>query len=616
MRFFWGLFLVTSLLLANGFTYSPFIDKQIELTLKLSSDISDEEVEEILAKKEQLFLQKLEEVLANKSKYLHLNDPYAKKINRLQKIIAINKRRGNEYAVIRDEVLIKSYQVLQSQNRMLKEILRALDMKSFEDFSSYVNELFVKNQREINQINSVDYKPYLLITPSATVIKAMQNRIREYYAILEINADLLKTIVENERKMYRLNKYYRYGLIKAVLYINNTSIAKTFAPFLDQFHLSIVKLTLMVSVILLLLLFKRLFFILFQKIFTNLKFKNYVIKKIIKEIEKPIAILTYTIALNILFYIYNDFARTPFFSTVFDMIYVIVIMWSIYKVLNVIAVAKIASLTKRSTHLKSELINISIKIINFTLLLITILILMHLAGADLTTILSGLGIGGFAIALAAKDSLANFFGTLSILMSDTFSQGDWIVVDNVEGVVVEIGLRVTTIRTFDNALISIPNSKLANEAIKNWNKRKVGRRIKFIISLKYDSNPKALQKAMDAMKEFIASHPGVAKEEHSPKVLTYHDSAKLVSQNDALGIKNFQLVAIDKLAESSIDIMIYCFSASTAWAEWAKVKDEIIFGVMEIIKEHNLEFAYPSLSLYHEREVKVALESQAILAKA
>ena len=606
------LLLLPLMLQAKSVYYGSFIDQQIKLTLKLNDpNLDEKEIEKILDQKEQMFDDALEEVLANKAKYLSNSDPYASRIYKLQKIIAINKRRGNENAVIRDEVLVKSYKILQSQHKMFREILQALDLPTFAEFDTFVNKAFVENQQEIGKLTQKDYKKYLAVEGDSAVIKDMKRRIREYYAILEINADLLKTIATNERKMYRLNKYYKYGLIRPVLYINHTALSKSLEPLLTKANLSVVKVLLILFVMIMMYLLSILSLKLFSKLFEKLNIRSRVINSIVAELKLPIKTIAFVLGVNLIFYIYNDFSRTVIFSSLFDMFYTVFVMWMIYKVLNIIAAAKIASIAHKETSVKSELINISIKIANFVLLLITALIILHEAGVNLTAILSGLGIGGFAIALAAKDSLANFFGTLSILMSDTFSQGDWIVVDNIEGVVVEIGLRVTTIRTFDNALISVPNFKLANEAIKNWNKRKVGRRIKFTISVRYDSDRESLQKTMEDIKEFIASHEGIAKESSAVSFKSFLDSAKLVSRNDALGIKNFQLVTIDKLADSGIDIMIYCFTTTTDWAEWAKVKDEVIFGAMKIVEANGLDFAFPSLSLYPEDTVKVDLLSQA-----
>jgi MscS family membrane protein len=93
-------------------------------------------------------------------------------------------------------------------------------------------------------------------------------------------------------------------------------------------------------------------------------------------------------------------------------------------------------------------------------------------------ILSTLGIGGLAFAMAAKDSLSNFFGGLNIMVDHIFKMGDWIKVGDVEGTVVEIGLRSTTVRTFDNALVTMPNAMVSTASVLNWNRRSVGRRIK------------------------------------------------------------------------------------------------------------------------------------------
>jgi len=598
-------------LFAKEISYAPFIDEQIKLNLMLEKDTIDEDkIDSIIEEKERLFTLKVEELLANKNKYLKMADPYGAKIYKLKKIIEINKRRRNNYAVLRDEVLLRSYEILQSQNEMIREILVAMDRKTFSEFSDYVNQLFVRNQKQISKINDVDFHKYLKLDDNSSIVKDLKNRIRENDAIIEINADVLKKIIDSQRKMYRLNKYYKYGLIKPVLYVNQTTFAKSIEPFLEKFNLSTEKLFLIIFVIFVIYIIKNLFLQFFKQFFENLEFKSQTVKTIIESITKPIELLTLIIGLNIIFYIYNDFSRIAFFSALFDIMYVCIIMWTLYKLINVIATVKISALAEKSNFLKHDLINISIKIVNFALVILTALLVLHYMGVNLTAILSGLGIGGFAVALAAKDSIANFFGTLSILVSNTFSQGDWIVVDKAEGVVVEIGLRVTTIRTFDNALISIPNSKLANEAIKNWNRREIGRRIKFRISVEYTSNKESLRKAINEIRELIANNEKIAKSSSKINIRNKFETAKIVSKNDALGIKNLQLVVLDELGESGIYILVNCFTIATAWLDWAKVKEEILFEVMEILEKYELEYAYPALALHHENELQITLDNQ------
>jgi MscS family membrane protein len=323
-------------------------------------------------------------------------------------------------------------------------------------------------------------------------------------------------------------------------------------------------------------------------------------KRLVYKIRKPLENLLILANINLVLYIYNDFSSMKVLTPLFNILYILIVMWSIYRVLNTIADYKIKSIAKNHTTLKSELVNISIKIINFILLILTILFVLSFMGINLTAILSGLGIGGLAIALAAKDSLANFFGTLSILLSDTFSQGDLINVGDIKGTVVEIGLRVTTIRTFDNALISAPNSTLANGIIKNLTKRKIGRRIKMKISLRHDSKKESIKKAVKEIEEMLKSHENIAKRENVENIMVNKAQAKIVSKEDLLGIKYLILVSLDEFGKDSIDILVYCFTKSVDWESWLNTKSDVMEKIMDILEKNNLEFAYPSLAVYQK----------------
>jgi MscS family membrane protein len=287
-------------------------------------------------------------------------------------------------------------------------------------------------------------------------------------------------------------------------------------------------------------------------------------------------------------HIYNNFYSVEILTKFFNIIYSLLFTLILYRILNTIASIRIHDMDQSDKKIKSEMVNVGIKVINFLIMIMGILLVMHFAGANLTTVLSGLGIGGFAIAFAARESLANFLGTISILMSDTFSQGDWIVVNGKQGTVVEIGLRVTTLRTFDNALIAIPNGTIANHDVKNWSKRTIGRRIKMSLGIKYDSKPENIRCAISEIREMLKTQQNK------------HKSTKLVSQEDSLGVKRTLLVYLDELSDSSINILVYCFTKTTDWSQWLETKEDVIYKVMDILEKNNLEFAYPSMSLYYE----------------
>lgn len=322
-------------------------------------------------------------------------------------------------------------------------------------------------------------------------------------------------------------------------------------------------------------------------------------KDIILKLRKPSEIIVIIINFDLIIYIYNDFASLDPLRQIFNIIYVALGTYLMYILINTIVDVKIKHIDKK-TNVKNEIINVGLKILNFVIVLVGILITMTLLDINLTAILSGLGIGGLAVALAAKDTLANFFATISILVSDTFAQGDWIHVGSSEGTVVEIGLRVTTIRTFDNALISIPNSTLVNNDVKNLSRRTIGRRIKMNIGVKYDSKLDDIKNAIEEIRMMLEDHPNIAT---SKTRYQYENSGlKLVSQDDVYGVKKTLLVYLDEFATSSINILIYCFSSSIVWDEWLEVKQDVMFKIMNILEKNNLEFAFPSLSVYNENK--------------
>ncbi len=323
-------------------------------------------------------------------------------------------------------------------------------------------------------------------------------------------------------------------------------------------------------------------------------------QKIMSDVRRPINIFFIVLNLQIILYIYNNFYSIDTLNRVFNITYSLLFVVILYRVLNSIAGIRINEMNQSDKIIKSEMVNVGIKIINFLIIISGILLVMHFAGANLTTVLSGLGIGGFAIALAARESLSNFLGTISILMSDIFSQGDWIVVNSEEGIVVEIGLRVTTLRTFDNALVSIPNGIIANQDVKNWSKRTLGRRIKMSLGITYSAKPQNIQNAIVDIREMLSSHPGIATDKTDYESNT-RSSAKLISKEDSLGVKRTLYVYLDELAGSSINILVQCFTKKTGAKEWLETKEDVIFKIMSILEKNNLEFAYPSMSLYLEK---------------
>ncbi len=563
---------------------------------------TQEKIMHIAKEQEALYSKVLDDILKNKSDFINKSRVYDSEIFALEKIIKLNKRLGNKYATIRDEVLVKSYKLLNAQNAMVRDILRALDRYNFEEFQLYMNDMFVKNQEYNANINSVDYDNILKTSGTSKTLNQAKNNIKDFYALLEINADTIKYLSMFEKKMYRLNKYSKYNLINPVIFINNTLVAKSVNNILNPYGLDVVKLIFMLLVFGIIYLIRKYLYKEIEAYVVDIKSLKKYSADILNSIRRPLEFIIIFINIELTVYIYNDFVGAGEIGRFFTISYTILLTFIIYRVVNVISSIKIHEISTADKKVKSEIINVGIKILNFLIMVLGLLVVLHFAGANLTAVLSGLGIGGFAVALAAKDSLANFFGTLSILFSDVFSQGDWIAVNGKEGTVVEIGLRVTTLRTFDNAIIAIPNAILANQDVKNWNKRSLGRRIKMRLGIKYDSKSSDIQTAVKEIREMLQNHPKIATKNTEYDYTKKRRSAKLVSKDDELGVKRTLLVYLDEFSDSSINILIYCFTKTVRWDEWLEAKEDVMYKMMEILEKNSLEFAFPSMSIYHENE--------------
>lgn len=566
--------------------------------------MTKEHMQKILAKEKKVYTQILEYYLLHRDRSTSQSIPYRSEIFMLERYIKYNKRDSNKYAVMRDEVLMKSYKILRLLNKMSKEILSSLDhTKNLNEFIKKMGELFALNQKEIDKFIDKKYKSFLSEQHDNKSFKEAKKNIQDYYAIIEINNNIINYFSSNAHRIYRLNKYTKFGILQLAITLDNTKFGQKFNPILEIYDLSVMKVLLMLFFSLFIYLIRTQLYKLFEKLLLSVKIFSKYSPEIMKVIRQPINYILVIINIEIVLSIYYNFSVVESVRIFANMAYTLIFTIIFYRIMNTAATIRIEDIEQSKTHIKSEMINIAIKIINVVIFIFGGLLLLHFAGANLATVLSGLGIGGFAIALAARETLSNFLGTISILMSDIYSQGDWIVVGKDQGTVVEIGLRVTTLRTFDNALISIPNGFIANQEVKNWNRRTLGRRIKFSIGIKYDSPVQNIQKAISEIREMLQSHPDIAtdKTDYSHK---HTKSSKLVSLEDSLGVKRTLFVYLDDFSDSSINILVYCFTKKTVWGSWLETKEDVMFQIIDILEQNSLEFAFPSLSLYQENKTQ------------
>lgn len=329
----------------------------------------------------------------------------------------------------------------------------------------------------------------------------------------------------------------------------------------------------------------------------NMLLQNYLTASFIKPIKLYLLIFSFELFSQIIHDGQFDLIKV---ETFFSIVYIINTGYLIYKLFDEWVNIYAETFFEHHTTIRKEMVSFLLNILKFVLFLIIMLFILTKLDFDVKAILASLGIGGIAIALAAKETLSNLFSSVNLMLDNSFNQGDWIVTDKYEGTVIEIKMRTTTIRTFDNALVTIPNSELANSSIKNWSKRVLGRRISMHIGVTYESNLDDIRQALKDIEAMLQNHPEIATKK-SDVVNERIKNLKLTKKEDFYGIKRDLMVYLDRLNDSSIDILVYCFSKTTNWVEWLEVKEDILFKVAEIIKANNLEFAYPTQVNYIKR---------------
>lgn len=187
-------------------------------------------------------------------------------------------------------------------------------------------------------------------------------------------------------------------------------------------------------------------------------------------------------------------------------------------------------------------------------------------GFDLSGLVAGLGIGGLAIALGAKDVLSNMFGGMAVALDKPFSKGDWISTQDrkIEGLVEEVNFRSTKILTFDKAIIYVPNTVLANQPIVNWTRRDV-RRVKFQLAIDPATNESNIRKAIDRILITLKTYEGV---EH-------------VRDDEDENIHVF----IDELTEAGFMLKIIYFTNTDEFKQAMHTKQEMNFAISRILDE-------------------------------
>ncbi len=249
--------------------------------------------------------------------------------------------------------------------------------------------------------------------------------------------------------------------------------------------------------------------------------------------------------------------------------------WVLYNSIHVFEKSIFKLTGSFGAAVSKEIGNFIIKSIKIFIVILGGVAILQEWGINVTAFIASLGLGGLAFALAAKDTAANLFGGLTIIADKALRIGDWVKIGSVEGIVEDIGIRTTKIRSFEKSLLTVPNSYIANNPIENFSKRNV-RRIKMVIGITYDTPREKVIAIVNDIRDMLKNHPGIAKDQTL-------------------------LVFFDEFGDSSLNIFIYTFTNTAVWSEYLAIKEDVNLKIMEIVEKHGSSFAFPSQSVYIEK---------------
>ena len=212
-----------------------------------------------------------------------------------------------------------------------------------------------------------------------------------------------------------------------------------------------------------------------------------------------------------------------------------------------------------------------LKITRVLIYIVAIFLVLAILEINLTGLIAGLGLGGVIVTLAAQDTAKNLFGGLVIFIDKPFVVGDWIEMENYEGTIEDITFRTTRIRTFENALVNIPNAIIADASVTNWSKMEK-RRYKTNLCVELNTPLEKLELLKTRIEKMLQERESV-----------YDDSI---------------IVRFDQITDNGINILIYTYTNSVDYASYLKEVEDINIKIMKILKEENIELAYDTKTVY------------------
>lgn len=348
--------------------------------------------------------------------------------------------------------------------------------------------------------------------------------------------------------------------------------------------------TILAAIIVIGLLFKRIVSRLLSKLIFKLfkKFADQVnsdtfIALLLKPVEFFISVFTLYVAikqlkhpLDVTFFNYKKtidkvkineaFTIGELVDKVFLFLILLSIFWIVLRIIDFIAHVLLVRAAKTKNKADDQLVPFIKELLKFLISFIGFFVLLgYVFEVNAVSLITGLGIGGIAIAMAAKDSLENLLGSFLIFMDKPFTVGDVVRVDGIEGTIERVGFRSTVLRSADKTTYVIPNRSMIDGVLENLTMRNA-RRVKFDIGLTYETSNEVLKKIIAEINDFLAENPETTD----------------------------GTVALDSFGDSALNIQIIYLVPMKKEFDLVKIKEMVNFKVIDIVQNNGSEFAYPT----------------------
>ena len=228
------------------------------------------------------------------------------------------------------------------------------------------------------------------------------------------------------------------------------------------------------------------------------------------------------------------------------------------------------------TKLDDQLVPLVRKASKVFVVCVGVIFVLQNMDVDVGSLLAGASLGGLAFTLAARDTVANLFGSISIFADRPFQVGDWVVIEGHEGVVEEVGMRSTRIRTFYSSLVTIPNSVVANAAVDNYGMRQF-RRCTVTLGVTYSTTPAQMRAFVEGIRAILQANPKVRQDAYE--------------------------VCFRNFGASGLEVLLYFFFKTDTWSDELAQRENIFLEVLRLAEALDVQFAFPTQTLHIESQV-------------